>query len=78
MNDDLCGWPFLQQAMQDERTLEGMVDGMGLSAVLLILQSICYAKAQHIQENWQDYGLAMEWATTGNKLGKWAKTISLH
>jgi hypothetical protein len=80
MNDDLpCGWPWLQQRMQDERTLEGMVDGMGFRGVLLILQSICYHKAQHIQENWQDYNLAMEWATTGNMLGKWAKTLtSLH
>jgi hypothetical protein len=40
MNDDfVCGTPFEQQRMQDEQTLEGMVDGMGLRAVLLILQS---------------------------------------
>ena len=76
MNDDLpCGWPYEQQRMQDEQTLEAMIDSMGLRGVMLLLQEICYSKAQHIQENWQDYGLAMEWATTGNKLGKWAKLI---
>jgi hypothetical protein len=35
--NDLCGWPFEQKRMQDEQTLEGMVDGMGLKAILLIL-----------------------------------------
>ena len=46
MSDDLpCGWPFEQQAMQDERTLEGMIDSMGLRSILLILQEIAYAKA---------------------------------
>jgi hypothetical protein len=73
--NDLCGWPFEQQALKDEQTLEGMVDGMGLRSVLLILQSICYAKSQHIEENWQDHNLAMEWTTTGNMLGRWAKSI---
>jgi hypothetical protein len=75
--NDLCGWPFLQQRMQDEQTLEGMIDGMGLRGVLLILQDICYAKAQHIQENWQDPGLAKEWTTAGNKLGQWAKSLGV-
>lgn len=74
--NDLCGWPFEQQAMQDEQTLEGMVDGMGLGAVLLILQEIAYAKAQHTEENFQNYEVARGWRTTGNKLGQWAKTLT--
>ena len=61
---------------QDEQTLEGMMDVMGLKAILMVLQSICYAKADHIEDNWQDYGLAREWKTTGNTLGQWAKTLT--
>jgi hypothetical protein len=77
MNDDfVCGWPFEQQRMQDEQTLEGMVDGIGLRAILLILQEIAYAKADHIQANWQDPNLAKEWKMAGNKLGQWAKSIN--
>ena len=64
------------QPMNQEETLEGMMDNMGLPEVLLILQSICYAKADHIEANWQDYGLAREWKMTGNTLGKWAKTLT--
>ena len=61
MTEDLpCGWPFLKKRMQDEQALEGMIDGMGLSGVLLLLQEIAYAKADHIQENWQDPNLARE------------------
>jgi hypothetical protein len=79
MSDDfVCGWPFEQQRMQDEQTLEGMVDGMGLRAILLILQEIAYAKADQIQANWQDPNLAKEWKMAGNKLGQWAKTINNH
>jgi hypothetical protein len=74
---DRCGWPFLQQRMQDEQTLEGMIDSMGLKAVLMLLQEIAYTKAQHIQENWQDHNLAKEWTTAGNKLGQWAKTLGV-
>jgi hypothetical protein len=69
MSDDLpCGWPYLRQEFQDTQTLEGIVDGIGLRAVLMI----SYAKANH---DWQDYKLAREWQTAGNKLGQWAKLI---
>jgi hypothetical protein len=75
MNDDfVCRTAFEQQRMQDERTLEGMVDGMGLRAILLILQSIAYAKADHIE----DHRMATEWKMTGSKLGQWAKSINYY
>jgi hypothetical protein len=60
--------------MNPEETLEGMMDQMGLRTLLMVLQSICYAKADHTEG--QDYGLAREWKTTGNTLGKWAKTLT--
>ena len=33
-----CGWPHQQKAIEDEQTLEGMVDGNSVRGVLLILQ----------------------------------------
>jgi len=74
MNDDLCGWPFEQQAMRDEQTLEEIIDGMGLRAILLILQSIWDAKAQRTK----DQVLRKEWTMAGYKLGQWAKLINIY
>jgi hypothetical protein len=38
-----CGTPFIYKRMEDEETLELMVDGMSLRGVLLMLQRIAYA-----------------------------------
>jgi hypothetical protein len=72
MDEWLCGTPFERQATEDQQRLEEMVDGMGLRAVLLILQRIAYAKADHIE----DHRMAAEWRMTGNRLGEWAKSIN--
>jgi len=34
--------------------LEGIVDRTGLRNVLFALEHICFAKANHLEENWQD------------------------
>ena len=73
-----CGVPFSDQRLLDEKTLEGMVDGMGLKAVLLMLQEIAYSKAKHIEENWQDTTLAEDWKMAGNKLGRLAESRLPH
>jgi hypothetical protein len=72
MDEWLCGTPFEQQAVEDQERLEEMVDGMGLRAVLLILQRIAYAKAEHIE----DHRMATERRMTGNRLGEWATSIN--
>jgi hypothetical protein len=41
--------------------LEGIVDRAGLRNVLFALESICYEKASHIEENWQDAKTAKVW-----------------
>jgi hypothetical protein len=73
-----CATPFIQQREEDKETLEGMVDGMGLRAVLLLLQRIAYGKAQHIEENWQDTTLADDWKMAGNKIGRLAESKLPH
>jgi hypothetical protein len=73
-----CGVPLQDQRMQDEETLEAMVDGISLRGVLMLLEGIAYGKAQHIEENWQDTTLAEDWMMAGTKLGQLAKTINHH
>ncbi len=43
--------------------LEALIDAANVQAVLVGVSDICDGKAQHIQDNWQDYDLAKVWAT---------------
>jgi len=45
--------------------LERLVDLYGLSSVVQELHNICNAKALHVEENWQDDGLAKLWSRAG-------------
>jgi hypothetical protein len=47
-----------KQAME---TLERMVDSYSLAAVVQAIGIICYEKADHVAENWQDEQLAKDW-----------------
>ena len=38
--------------------LEGIVDRAGLRNVLFALEHICFAKANHLEDNWQDVASA--------------------
>lgn len=42
-------------------TLEKLIDTHGLQAVIVSLSQICFEKAEHTQENWQDDKLAKLW-----------------
>jgi hypothetical protein len=44
-----------------EAILEGFIDTFGLQNVLNGLACICSGKADHIESNWQDHGLAKRW-----------------
>ena len=49
----------MTQEMQDK--LESIVDSTSIEDVVEALSQICYAKAEHVQSNWQDYVLAKVW-----------------
>jgi hypothetical protein len=51
--------PHLSQ--EAEYVLEGLVDAFGLQNVLNGLACIASGKADHIESNWQDQGLANRW-----------------
>lgn len=48
--------------------LEGMVDRASVAAVLEALGDICFEKADHLREAWQDYGAAKTWEKDGKRL----------
>ena len=49
--------------------LEGIVDRAGLRNVLFALEHICLAKANHLEENWQDLKSAKGWTRLGRLCG---------
>jgi len=60
---------------QQQNQLEALVDNVGLFSVLDALSNICGLKAEHIQLNWQDAGLAKEWEHAESTLNKAASKI---
>lgn len=76
MNEATHKLPYFAEGSEAMLQLEAMVDKAGLRNVLWALQHIAYAKAGHIQVNWQDDGLARAWEVTGHKLTRWAETIT--
>ena len=54
-----------RQETEDEDTLELMMDRIGLTKVLELLERICYNKASHLAEAWQDRPAAREWERAG-------------
>lgn len=55
--------------------LEDLVDSNGVKGVLLEIVDICYQKAIHIDENWQDENLAMEWEDLALEIDNFANSI---
>ncbi len=55
----------------DEKVeLEKLVDRVTLSQLLATLSEICHEKAEHLEENWQDYGAAEEWIEAGKAIDR--------
>lgn len=50
--------------------LEYLIDRDGLRPVLAAIAEICYLKAAHIAEHWQDTATAKQWTATGKALDK--------
>lgn len=52
--------------------LEGLIDSTTLASVVEALSEIAYAKAEHLESNWQDANAAREWRIAGEVLIKLA------
>jgi hypothetical protein len=57
--------------------LEGIVDRAGLRNVLFALEHICFAKAEHLEENWQDPRSAKVWSRQARLCGTAACKVPL-
>jgi hypothetical protein len=55
--------------------LEAFVDAHSIKGVLQMLQSISYAKADHIRDSWQDLQLSRQWELVGHKIGSLADKL---
>jgi hypothetical protein len=53
--------PYFGEGTEAMIALEAMVDHAGLRNVVWALAHICWAKAEHVQANWQDDQLARDW-----------------
>ena len=50
-----------QENDKTKAILEALVDRFQLGTVLSALGDVCYDKAAHVQENWQDRAMAKAW-----------------
>jgi hypothetical protein len=64
--------PYFAEGTEAMLQLEAMVDRVGMANVLYALAHIAWAKADHIETNWQDKALAYLWRVGGHKLDKFA------
>ena len=56
--------------------LEGIVDRAGLRNVLYALEFICHAKANHLEDAWQDKQAAKVWTRNGRLCGATACKVA--
>ena len=54
----------------DRAQLETLVDRYSLANVLEALVAVCGDKADHVRANWQDAGLAKDWATDARTIDR--------
>jgi hypothetical protein len=66
----------MSTAKEMGETLERLVDENGLAVVLEALAAICHEKAEHVQSNWQDTGLAKCWKSAGRRVEAVAGVVS--
>lgn len=53
-----------------EDQLERLVDNHGLAAILESLMETCWAKAAHLESNWQDAASASVWTVAAKRIAK--------
>lgn len=63
------------QIQDDIYELEEILDRQGLVQLLGMLESICYDKAQHLMENWQDMDTAKVWERDAKKIGNLSEKV---
>lgn len=60
----------IQAQQMFEMEIETLIDKYSVSGILNAMANVCYAKAEHIRENWQDNDLAKDWEKRGSKIAR--------
>jgi hypothetical protein len=55
---------------QHRDIIEAMIDRTHVATLLETISQVCYAKAEHIQHDWQDAELADLWREVGYRILK--------
>lgn len=55
--------------------LERLIDSQGLGSVLTMIREICYAKASHTADNYQDVPLAKWWIAKAIRVNSVVQSI---
>jgi hypothetical protein len=61
-----------------EYEIEEMIDKNSLEKVLRTIEDICYGKAEHLRENWQDPKAAKLWDNSGKRVGSAAASLTVY
>lgn len=83
MKDELRAGMYNNELMTPARAqkldaiIEQAVDEFGLKRVVDALAGICYDKAEHVLNNWQDRPLAGWWSRRGVVISKAADKIGM-
>jgi hypothetical protein len=67
--------PHIEQKEID--TIEAIIDRVGLTQVAEAISAIAAGKADHVQTNWQDKGLAQAWLRVARKFDKLIPALKL-
>lgn len=60
-----------------ETKIEEIIDNCGLDNVIAGISAICYGKAAHLRENWQDNSAAAAWDRAAKRLDSLAASNSI-
>jgi hypothetical protein len=68
--------PHIEQKEVD--ILEAIIDRVGLAQLAEAISAIAAGKADHVQTNWADKGLAQTWTRIGRKFDKLIPALELN
>jgi hypothetical protein len=63
---------------KEVEAIEAIIDRVGLAQVAEAISAIAAGKADHVQTNWQDKGLATTWTRIARKFDKLIPALELN
>lgn len=66
---------YEDESNADVVVLEAIIDRHSVSNVLLALETVCHAKADHLRSNWQDSRAGYGWTKMAHDINKLATRI---